>query len=419
MRRALAGLTTRGRSFLAAGAACVSTGLAFGERDLLRIGILLIALPLLALLIVGRARFRLGCTRRVDPPRASVGSPTTVLVTVENLGAVPTGVLLFEDSLPYLLGGRPRFVVDRLAPRTSTTVTYTARSELRGRYTVGPLSVRLRDPFGLCELTRGFAQTDTLVVTPAVVDLPRVSLGADWAGAGESRARSIATQGEDDVTVREYRDGDDLRRVHWRSTARVGEIMVRREEQPWRARAALLLDTRRAAHSGEGPASSFESAIGVAASVAVDLLGRGYSLRVVTDTAAPLGGPDGPEDLLDQLAVVGTSRAPTLGPGLGALRHGGGEGLVVAVVGRLTADDADGLARLRYLVKSGVVVLLDTPTWAGLPAAARAAELARNADHETLLAGAGWRVIRLGQGGSVAEAWAQVGAIRAGVGGWS
>ena len=58
-----------------------------------------------------------------------------------------------------------------------------------------------------------------------------------------------------------YRDGDELRRVHWRSTARHGELMVRREEQRWRNRAVLLLDTRARAHSGTGAGSSFEFAV--------------------------------------------------------------------------------------------------------------------------------------------------------------
>ena len=67
-------------------------------------------------------------------------------------------------------------------------------------------------------------------------------------GGGEGSRRTIAVHGEDDVSTREYRHGDDLRKVHWRATARTGELMVRLEERPWRAQATLLLDTRARAH---------------------------------------------------------------------------------------------------------------------------------------------------------------------------
>ena len=111
-------------------------------------------------------------------------------------------------------------------------------------------------------------------------------LAGEWTGSGESRSRSLASAGEDDAGTREYRQGDDLRRVHWRSTARLGQLMVRREEQPWQARCTVLLDTRSTAHGGEGPGSSFEWAVSAAASVAVHLVRHGYFVRLVTDTGA-------------------------------------------------------------------------------------------------------------------------------------
>jgi uncharacterized protein (DUF58 family) len=82
----------------------------------------------------------------------------------------------------------------------------------------------------------------------------------------------------EDVTTREYRRGDDLRRVHWRSTARTGELMVRREEQPWQSRATVVLDSRRTAHRGTGAASSLEWLVAAAASVAVHLTHAGFAV---------------------------------------------------------------------------------------------------------------------------------------------
>ena len=95
-------------------------------------------------------------------------------------------------------------------------------------------------------------------------------------------AARVRAGSAEDVTVREYRRGDDLRRVHWRSSARTGELMVRREEQPWQSRATLFLDNRTHAHRGHGAASSLEYAVSAAASVALHLAQRGFMVRLVT-----------------------------------------------------------------------------------------------------------------------------------------
>ena len=240
------------------------------------------SLPLLAAAYVGRSRYKLACTRSLDPGRAPVGSSARVILRLQNLSRLPTGTLLLEDRLPYALGSRPRVVLERLGAHQASSVAYTVRADVRGRYPIGPLVIRLTDPFGLCELTRSFPSVDRLTVIPQVVPLPTVRLAGEYAGTGDSRARSVAVHGEDDAATREYRRGDDLRRVHWRSTARTGELMVRREEQPWESRATVVLDTRLFAHRGEGPTASFEWAVSAAASIAMHLRQAGYKLRLVT-----------------------------------------------------------------------------------------------------------------------------------------
>ncbi|MFD0787871.1 DUF58 domain-containing protein, partial [Micromonospora azadirachtae] len=235
-------------SFLAAAvAAAVSAGI-LGEKDLLRVAVLLAVLPLLAAAYVGRSRYKLACNRSLDPHRAPVGASSRVVLRLQNMSRLPTGTLLLEDRLPYALGSRPRVVLERLGAHQASSVAYTVRADVRGRYEVGPLVVRLTDPFGLCELSRAFPSVDHLTVIPQVTPLPSVRLPGEYAGSGDSRARSVAVHGEDDAATREYRMGDDLRRVHWKSTARTGELMVRREEQPWESRATVVLDTRAYGH---------------------------------------------------------------------------------------------------------------------------------------------------------------------------
>ena len=361
MRSWLAAFTTRGTSFLAAGAAATLAGLFLGERDLISVGILLLVLPLFSALAAGRARYRLSCVRSLSPARVAAGQTTQVRLNLENVSRLPTGLLLAEDTVPYALGTRPRYVLNGIERGGSRELSYPLRSDVRGKFEIGPLEIRIADSFGLVELGRSFSSCTTLVVTPKVVALPRAVLTGSWVGDGEGRARTAAAAGEDDVVPRAYRDGDELRRVHWRSTARYGELMVRREEQQWRNRVLLLLDTRRGAHTGSGPASSFEFAVSAAASIGMHLAHEGLDGQLITDTGL-ITAPGVFEDvLLNSLAVIKPSRGRDLGPGLATLR--GSSGLLVAVTGRLSPGAARQLAASRRDARPAIALLLDVPTW--------------------------------------------------------
>ncbi len=421
MRSWLAAFTTRGTSFLAAGAAAALAGLFLGERDLVSVGIFLLVLPLFSALAAGRARYRLSCVRNISPPRVAAGQSALVRVHLENVSRLPTGLLLAEDSIPYALGTRPRYVLNGIERGGSRELSYPLRSDLRGKFVVGPLEIRIADAFGLVELGRSFSSRTTFVVTPRVVPLPRAVVTGSWLGDGDRRARSAAAAGEDDVVPRAYRDGDELRRVHWRSTARYGELMVRREEQHWRNQVLLLLDTRRGAHAGSGATSSFEFAVSAAASVGVHLAREGLDGQLITDTGA-LSAPGIFEDvLLNSLAVIKPSRGAELSPGLAALR--GASGLIIAVTGRLSAGAARQLAASRR--GPAIALLLAVSTWSGPGPDQRAAAggaaaagpvrppggpgLGETDQAAAILRAAGWRVACLDVNTPLAVAWQQLG----------
>src|SRR6266481_5777103 len=280
----LAGMTTRGSSFLAAGIAAAFTGYLLGERGLLCVGIALVALPLLAAAATRRGQYRLGTSRTISPPRVPAGHTATVTLRLDNVSRSATGLMLAEDAVPYALGARPRYVLDKIERNGTRELTYTLRSDVRGKFEIGPLQLRVADAFGLVEVGRSLSGRTMFIVTPRIVPLARTVISRSWAGEGDGRARLASMAGEDDVIPRSYRDGDELRRVHWRSTARHGELMVRREEQRWRNRAVLLLDTRARAHSGAGAGSSFEYAASTIASIGVHLARSGIDGQLVTDT---------------------------------------------------------------------------------------------------------------------------------------
>src|SRR4051812_31468165 len=410
MREAMRGMTTRGRSFLAAAAAAGVSAVILGEKDLLRVAVLLAALPLLAAAYVGRSRYKLACTRSLDPGRTPVGTSARVILRLQNLSRLPTGTLMLEDRLPYALGSRPRVVLERLGAHQASSVAYTVRADVRGRYAIGPLVIRLTDPFGLCELTRSFPSVDKLTVIPQVVALPTVRLAGEYAGTGDSRARSVAVHGEDDAATREYRRGDDLRRVHWRSTARTGELMVRREEQPWETRATVVLDTRAQAHHGEGPTASFEWAVSAAASIAVHLRHAGYKLRLVTGEGADVEATDSSGDsiVLDHLADVRPTPHGNISVLVDAVRKRSDGGLVIALFGSLTTAEAQLLASLRGNGATCIGFAINTMTWLTLPEPDRAEADRVHAANALALMHSGWRLVGAAHGVALPGLWPQV-----------
>jgi uncharacterized protein (DUF58 family) len=267
------------------------------------------------------------------------------------------------------------------------------------------MSVRMSDPFGLVELGRTFRTTVPLIVTPRTVLLPQIPLGGAWTGSGDNRPRAFATGSAEDVTVREYRRGDDLRRVHWRSSARVGELMVRREEQPWQSRATLFLDNRVGSHRGQGIASSLEAAVSAAASVAVHLTHRGFAVRLVTATGedptsawhvrdADLNtGP-----LLEALAVVQAAHQTHLDTTW--LTEGTHGGLTVAVFGGIDSADLPVLRRMQHQAGSALAIALDVDAWVGgtTPSGATA-----------MLGQQGWRAAAAGPRDRLDAVWQELG----------
>jgi uncharacterized protein (DUF58 family) len=400
MRGVFGSLTTRGRSFVAAGGAAMVCGLAIPEPDLVRVGALLVVLPFVAALMARRSRYRLACARRLDPPRVPAGQPAVVTVRVENVSRLRTSVLLAEDIIPYTLGSRPRFVLDEIEPGGHRELSYQMRSDTRGKFAIGPLRIRVADTFGLVEITRSFATTSTLVVTPKIFPLPRATAQSSWLGEGDGGMRTISATGEDDAAPRQYRDGDGLRRVHWRSTARYGELMVRREEHQWRNSASVFLDTRRMSHLGSGPAATFEYAVSAAASIGAHLAGEGFRATLITEGGeiAPRGTFQ--DTLLDMLSVISPSRDVGFRSGTSALAAAGGQ--LIAVIGRLSAEDAGQLAASRRGNAPAMALLLAVSGWSAgevLEDTARTAEI---------LSAAGWRVAVATASTQLAAAWQQL-----------
>ncbi len=424
-----AGFTTRASCLIAAGATALLCGLLLGEIDLVRAGVLAIAVPLVSALVVYRSRVRIANRRSADPVRATVGDAVGIHLTITNRSLLPTGTLMLEDQLPDQLTGQARFVLDGLTGREARTVSYRMPALPRGRYRAGPLRIRLTDPFHMIDVTRSFTATTEFLVAPIVDPLPAGEPPRSYDIGDNAGSHSIGMHGADDASTREYRNGDDLRKIHWRSSARTGALMVRQEERPWQGQSTLLLDLRAGAHttgrsraaSDETPVdprqrSSLEWAVSAAASIGTHLLLAGRDLGLLCDLGEPeRTRPGTPTRLTDYLAGVRTTARPDLAPVAGLVRTAARDSALVAVLGQLDPTSLRILADAHPRGSSvpAFALLLDVTSWTDdVPASAVTAPCAATA---RALRAAGWRVVVVRSGDPTAAAWQLL--LRSGAGG--
>jgi uncharacterized protein (DUF58 family) len=350
-------LTTRGWSVLGAG-----VGLYFGGR-IVGLGQLDVLAGVCVLLLGGVAVW--AATRPIDlaiervlPERLTVGAEGRVDLTVTTR-ARRTPTLLVTDQFD---GGRrtARFRTPSLEPGEEARAAYRVPTDRRGRFTLGPLRVAVTDPFGLVERTVLTGPTDEVLVYPRVHDILELpEAGGQDLDHDAPPQRRRPESGNEFLTLREYELGDDLRRVHWRSTARRDELMIRQEESRRRAPVLIVLDVRPTAHSRAG----FERAVEAAASVVHSFDRAARDAELVDSTGLTIGtqGRRHEISVLDELAVIETSGPSRFGPALLRRRAS----LVVVVAGHLTTHDHAALGALAS--SSGRLVVVDTAAARGAP----------------------------------------------------
>lgn len=420
-------LTTRGRAFLAAGLTLLIGGLLLGFTDITRVGVLLTVLPLMADL---RARLNSNhvlLTRTVHPDRLVVDQSARVAIVVKNSSGRRSHLQLAEEQVHYLLRDRPRFILPAMVPGEVREVDYEIRSQVRGRYRLGPVTLRRRDPYGLAIITASLPDVTDILVLPRVEVLGRERPRADGVGAEGTVPHMVALHGEDDVAVRTYREGDDLRRIHWPATAHRSELMMRQEDHPSRRRAVIVLDSRETGHQGSGTMGSFEWAVTAAASVAAHLSRHQYTLHLASNetTARSMAAQTIEiDDALTSLALAQPGTARQLDDVLkwaNPLTTSGG--LVVAIVTDQDESTVRKMAALRQSDGTGLMILLETASFAHATQPAGPADLSQATQATLAMAdlvtASGWSTCVVSSGMSVAQAWSIMSARSAvRVGGW-
>ncbi len=389
-------------------------GVIFGNQPLQQLGFGLMALVGLALLVVRRGRFSLAAARTISPARARPQQQVSIELVVTNKGRGAAPMLLLEERLPAGLAGHTRFGLHGIEPAGHRKASLQVTPARRGRYAIGPLQISVIDPFGLGRTTSEAASATPLLVHPPIepLGLPREQ--------GERRSMSQASlrrlsggRGEDFYTMREYVEGDDLRKVHWASTAKRGRFMIRQEETPWHTRATVALDDRAAPYEGRANGSSFERAVSAAASL-LDLYCRsGYGFALVTAHGAGLPSGRGTEHLsrgLDLLATLELRETGTDDDSFlkrvkeleGAAAH---EAALVVITGAVGAAEALAVSRCAARFKQVSVVSFPAHRFGQLGTRARWEGEQKTLEAARLMGRARVRSVVLGPDESLAAAW--------------
>ncbi len=301
--------------------------------------------------------------RRLDfarelPGEAFAGAPFAVgLRAASRKRWLTTYGLVVQEELPAGLdSARPGGVVLELAARRTAAVPYTATAARRGVYGFRSVVYSTRFPFGLFHQGRARAVAGELVVFPRLGEVAAGFLSRARALA-LSQQHSRRARGEEEFrNLREYRPGDNPRRIHWKTSAKLGKPLVREMEAIVGERVLILLDTRCAA-SGE---AALEAAVSFTATLARGLMQRGLLVGLAAyapelAVAAPARGAAPLRALYEALARLEPAPERTLAE-LAAEPRVWAEGRLVAVAA-LRCRDADAEAALDLLQRHQARVL--------------------------------------------------------------
>jgi uncharacterized protein (DUF58 family) len=291
-------ITSRGIGLAVGGLGIGALGIGLASPSLLYVGVTAVAVvtvsTLWMLLSIHTFLLRFPFARReVAPLPLSVGAPGRVTVTIASAHAldprgglhpgrrlsrsITDGLDIREQAAAELTGGAGTKATVARTPET-LSLSYPLLPTRRGRWPLGPAIVHSSDPFGLILADTCVGGAELIPVWPAIIDLTATA-GA-LMGHADRVVIGARTPSPDDASLRDYREGDDLRRVHWKSSARRGEMLVRSDERAGRRPATVILDLPRES----GP---LEWTISTGASIALSVLASGHPIRLLGGAIVP------------------------------------------------------------------------------------------------------------------------------------
>jgi uncharacterized protein (DUF58 family) len=355
-------LTRRGWWMTVAVVGLIVSGRLFGLPELYALSVASAAAVAGALLYVRYFPWKIEAFRDVRPPQVEARGSSRVELSVRNIDTRRSPVLSARD--PFDRGRRwARFHVAPLEPGEVIRAAYRLPTGERGIFPLGPLEVGVTDPFALATRVLPSAPLATLTVFPHVDEIRPLPQARSANPSGFTSKPSVGAGGEDFYALRPYEMGDDLRRVHWASTARQDELMIRQDELPWQGRITVLADLRSSVHT---PAS-LEVVLSAVASIVRSSILDQRQVRLLatdgTDTGFG-GGQPALRRAYEYLAGADTHEGTALAASLAALARDRDHGGVSTVTTDLASDgDLAALGRLASRYSSEALVVFGRSSW--------------------------------------------------------
>lgn len=339
--------------------------LAVGARVLGLLELYILAAACLLALVLAVAytlatRLDVGVSRIATPARLRAGTTARIDLVIRNRSRRRTPVMSAHDQLQ---DGRGATVhIAPLPHRSEARLAYRLPAHKRGKFSVGPLDLTLGDPLGLTTTTVRAARMTDLMIHPKLIDLPPLAaVSGHDPTADQQPLRSIANSGNEFFALRPYIVGDELKRVNWRASARVDDLVVRQDERPRTGRVIVLLDQRSAVYDEAG----FERAVSATLSALYSGFRGGDSLRFITSAGAGVTDIRTRSELEavdEQLALIDVDYDASLGSSLEDLGRGARGGTLVVITGVLNDNVERALARARRNFGHVITVSCQRPT---------------------------------------------------------
>ncbi len=330
--------TRNGQLLGALCAALFILGWTFRYAPLIAIACAFLAAILAALALVAQ-KPSLDVQRRVEPDRITAGQDSVAQLRITNSGrrVLRDGVALerFGDSIIPIN-------IPELGPGESVDSVERLPTDRRGVFQVGPLVINRSDPLGIVRKGEWKASSETLWVHPLLHEVAPFPSGLardlDGSSSGEAPEGGVAFQ-----NLREYVVGDDRRLIHWRSSARLGKMMVRHNVDTHQPRSLILLDTRAESYTDD----SFEDAVRAAASLAKASLHGRFPFQLRTTCGRSYDQSVSHSQIMDEFAALQTCPDGSLPELVNvATRHRGGGFSVALITGAGSADELLQIGRL-------------------------------------------------------------------------